>query len=78
MLEFFASAARFGSEMAGGVQHVTSSNRPEMIIRPVGAQKRMPRPHRHRSSLVHGSHQAAIDDSPHAEAERACRGACRC
>ena len=34
MLEFFASAARFGSEMAGGVQHVTSSNRPEMIIRP--------------------------------------------
>ena len=27
MLEFFASAARFGSEMAGVVQHVTSSNR---------------------------------------------------
>ena len=27
MLDFFASAARFGSEMAGGVQHVTSSNR---------------------------------------------------
>ena len=68
MLEFFASAARFGSEMAGGVQHVTSSNRPEMIIRPVvepvGAQKRMPLIVPPLSWL----HQAAIDDGPHAEA----------